>query len=893
MTTQPAVAVATQLVYLFDEGHAGMRDLLGGKGANLAEMTRAGLPVPPGFTITTAVCNDYLARGGRFPDGLEGAISQALATVEKRVGKTFGDAANPLLVSVRSGAKFSMPGMMDTILNLGLNDQTVKGLAELTGDERFAYDAYRRFVAMFSNVVLNFKLHHFETVLEQFKHRLGVKEDTELDATTLKDLVAAYKAMVFKELGLSFPEDPQVQLKMAIEAVFKSWNNPRAITYRNHHGIAHDLGTAVNVQSMVFGNMGPTSGTGVAFTRNPSTGEKALYGEYLLNAQGEDVVAGIRTPQPIKTLADQLPEVYEQFVAIAQKLEAHYRDMQDLEFTIERGRLFMLQTRNGKRTTAAAVKVAVDLCQEGVISKAEAIGRVEPAKLNELLHHRIDPEATLDVVAKGLPASPGAATGRIVFDADEAERLGKQGQSVLLVRIETNPDDIHGMIQARGVLTSRGGMTSHAAVVARGMGKPCVAGCESIKVDLEARRFEAAGRVFSEGDVVSINGSTGEVIAGEVPMIAPELTGEFRTLMGWADEIRRLRVRTNADTPEDAAKAREFGAEGIGLCRTEHMFMQSERLVVMQRMIMAENETQRRAALAELLPFQKEDFVGIFRAMAGLPVTIRLLDPPLHEFLPNQLELAMEVATLRVTKPGSPELAEKEALFRKVNALHEANPMMGLRGCRLGLVYPEINEMQVQAIMEAACELKQQGVEVYPEIMIPLVGHENELSTAKAHLEKVAADVNARTGCHVPYTFGTMIEIPRAALTADEIARHADFFSFGTNDLTQMTFGYSRDDAEGKFLLTYLDRHILPENPFETLDQGGVGQLMRIAADKGRGVKPELKLGICGEHGGDPKSVAFAHQIGLTYVSCSPYRVPIARLAAAQATIGGEASGTA
>ncbi len=884
-TNTPAAATATKPVYLFDEGDASMKDLLGGKGANLAEMTRAGLPVPPGFTITTEICNAYIALDNQFPAGLEAAVMDKLRVVEARLGKTFGDAENPLLLSVRSGAKFSMPGMMDTILNLGLNDVTVQGVIKQTGNERFAYDAYRRFVAMFSNVVLNFKLHHFEAVLEQFKHKKGVTLDTELDTATLKEVVAAYKAMVKKELGLEFPEDPFVQLKLAIEAVFKSWNNPRAITYRNHNKIAHDLGTAVNVQSMVFGNMGDDSGTGVAFTRNPSTGEKLLYGEYLLNAQGEDVVAGIRTPNPIQTLAEQMPEVYAQFVAIAQRLENHYRDMQDLEFTIERGKLFMLQTRNGKRTSPAAVKIAVDLATEGVITKEEALTRVEAHKLNELLHRRIDPKATLDVIAKGLPASPGAATGTIVFDADDADRLGKEGKSVLLVRVETCPDDIHGMIQAQGVLTSRGGMTSHAAVVARGMGKPCVAGCESLKIDLEAKYFEVGGRKFVEGDLVSINGSTGEVIAGQVPMIEPELTGEFDQLMTWADEVRTLRVRTNADTPEDSLKAREFGAEGIGLTRTEHMFMQPDRLPKMQRMIMAETEAERRAALKELLPFQREDFLGIFKAMAGLPVTIRLLDPPLHEFLPNQLELAAEVAVLKATNPSSPELTKKEALLKKVNSLHESNPMMGLRGCRLGLTYPEINEMQVQAIMEAACELKKQGVEVYPEIMIPLVGHVNELSTAKAQLEQVAKETMERAGVTVSYMFGTMIEIPRAALTADQIAEHAQFFSFGTNDLTQMTFGYSRDDAEGKFLSTYLDRKILKDNPFETLDQEGVGELMRIAVAKGRKVRSDLKLGICGEHGGDPASVEFAHRLGLTYVSCSPYRVPIARLAAAQAVI--------
>jgi pyruvate,orthophosphate dikinase len=739
---------------------------------------------------------------------------------------------------------------------------------------------------MFSNVVLGYKLHNFEAVLEQFKHRAGVKEDTDLSAETLKDLVKAYKAMILKELGIDFPEDPFVQLKMAVEAVFRSWKNPRAITYRNHNKIPHDLGTAVNIQAMVFGNMGNDSGTGVAFTRNPSTGERALYGEYLLNAQGEDVVAGIRTPQPLSKLAADLPEVYQQFVAIAERLERHYRDVQDMEFTIERGKLYMLQTRNGKRTAQAAVKIAVDLANEGIITREEAVNRVDPASLDQLLHPRIDPKATLDVITKGLPASPGAATGTLVFDADEAERLGREGKHVILTRVETCPDDIHGMIMAQGVLTSRGGMTSHAAVVARGMGKPCVAGCESLHVDLERRKFTAGDRTFMEGDTVTLNGSTGEVIAGAVPTLAPEQTDEFRQLMTWADAIRKLGVRTNADTPEDAARAREFGAQGIGLCRTEHMFMQPERLPVIQKMIMAETERERREHLSKLLPFQREDFVGIFRAMEGLPVTVRLLDPPLHEFLPNLVELSCEVAVLKATGTDAKLLREKETLLRKVHSLHESNPMMGLRGCRLGLTFPEINEMQVRAIIEAACILTKEGLSVFPEIMIPLIGHVNELSAVKEHLEAVAKEVMTTAGVQVAYKFGTMIEIPRAALTAGKIAEHAEFFSFGTNDLTQMTFGYSRDDAEGRFLNTYLSKKILPDNPFESLDQEGVGQLMQIAVDQGRKARPDLKLGICGEHGGDPASVVFAHHLGLDYVSCSPFRVPIARLAAAQAAVG-------
>jgi pyruvate,orthophosphate dikinase len=885
MTPSGTANAAPKRVYLFSEGDAGMKDLLGGKGANLAEMTNAGLPVPPGFTIPTSVCNEYYTLGQRAPAELWDAVGAALGQIEAATGKRFGDPTNPLLVSVRSGAKFSMPGMMDTVLNLGLNDETVEGIIALTGNQRFAYDAYRRFIAMFSNVVLDFRLSHFEHLLEEFKHRLGVKLDTELDAPTLREVVGAYKRLVYNHLGIEFPTDPRAQLRMAIEAVFKSWNNDRAITYRNHHKIAHDLGTAVNVQAMVFGNMGDDSGTGVAFTRNPSTGEKLLYGEYLTNAQGEDVVAGLRTPKPIAELQRDMPDVYHQFVTIAERLERHYRDMQDLEFTVERGTLYMLQTRSGKRTAQAAVKVAVEMADEGLISRAEAVMRVEPTALNQLLHRRIDPAAKLDLLAKGLPASPGAATGAIVFDADEAERHGRRGEKVVLVRIETCPDDIHGMIQAQGVLTSRGGMTSHAAVVARGMGKPCVAGTEGIEVDLTAKTLRAAGRLFREGDVISINGGTGEVIAGEVPMIEPELSGEFGKLMTWADEVRRLGVRANADTPEDAAKAREFGAQGIGLCRTEHMFMAPDRLPVVQEMILARTEAERREALSRLLPMQRDDFRGIFRAMAGLPVTIRLLDPPLHEFLPNERELIAEVALLRCQGTEPARLASRERLLREVERHAEANPMMGLRGCRLGLTFPEINEMQVRAIFEAACELAAEGVSVLPEVMIPLVGHVNELARVRGQLEQVAQAVMAERGHTVDYKFGTMIELPRAALTADQIAREAQFFSFGTNDLTQMTFGYSRDDAEGKFLTRYLDLKILPANPFEVLDREGVGSLMRIAVEKGRAVNPGLKLGVCGEHGGEPSSIALCHELGLDYVSCSPFRVPIARLAAAQATV--------
>jgi pyruvate,orthophosphate dikinase len=887
MTAQSTVA--TKWVYRFIEGSGEMRDLLGGKGAGLAEMMRAGLPVPPGFTITTAACNQYVATGEGFLGTLMPEVDAALALLEKDTGKGFGNPANPLLVSVRSGAKFSMPGMMDTVLNLGLNDQTVQGVISLTGNERFAYDSYRRFIQMFSNVVLGVRGENFEHILHGVKEKLGVKLDTEIPAETLKELVGMYKQYLLKDHGITFPEDPKDQLREAIEAVFKSWNNPRAITYRNHNKIAHDLGTAVNIQSMVFGNMGNDSGTGVAFTRNPSTGEKTLYGEFLINAQGEDVVAGIRTPRPIAEMGEVLPEVYTQFQDIAKKLEDHYRDIQDMEFTIERGRLYMLQTRSGKRNAAAAVKIAVDMANEGIIDKTEALQRVEPLSLNQLLHTQIDPNAKLNVIAKGLPASPGAAAGQVVFEADDAERMGKAGLKVVLVRAETTPDDIHGMIQAQGVLTSRGGMTSHAAVVARGMGKPCVAGCEAVSVDLQNKQFKVGEITVKEGDHITLNGSTGEIILGAVPMVEPELSDEFRVLLTWADQIRTLGVRANADTPDDATKAREFGAQGIGLCRTEHMFMATDRLPVVQQMILARNVDERRAALGKLLPMQRQDFIQLFQTMAGLPVTVRLLDPPLHEFLPNQKDLLVEVTELRCRGNDPKLLQEKQALLRRVEELHESNPMMGLRGCRLGLTMPEINEMQVQAIIEAAIECQKQGIEVYPEIMIPLVGHVNELKTAKADLEKTAREVMAYHKAEVEFRFGTMIEIPRAALTADQIAVEAEFFSFGTNDLTQMTFGYSRDDAEGKFLQYYLEHKILSTNPFEVLDRDGVGQLVRIATEKGRKVKPELKLGICGEHGGEPSSIAFAHGTGLSYVSCSPYRVPIARLAAAQAAISSQA----
>jgi len=861
-----------------------MRDLLGGKGAGLAEMSRIGLPVPPGFTITTDACLEYYRRDRHFPDGLMDEVRRRMRTVEERTGKRFGDPANPLLVSVRSGAKFSMPGMMDTVLNLGLNRQTVEGLARATGDRRFAFDSYRRFMQMFGNVVLGVKHEHFEEALARLKARRGVTLDTELGASDLETLVEEYRALVRARTGQEFPDDPWRQLEMAVHAVFESWNNPRAITYRTFHRIPHDLGTAVNVQTMVFGNMGPTSGTGVAFTRNPATGERRVYGEYLLNAQGEDVVAGIRTPRPIEALEQELPQAYRQFMQICALLERHYRDVQDVEFTIENGRLYLLQTRAGKRTAPAAVKIAVDMVHEGLISREEAVLRVEPASLEQLLHPRLDPSARKQVIARGLAASPGAASGTVVFDADHAAALGTT-RSVILVRPETNPDDIHGLVASRGVLTTRGGMTSHAAIVARGMGKPAVVGAESIAVDEERRQFSVNGVVVREGDVITIDGSTGEVITGEVPVIEPALSGEVQELLAWADSFRRLGVRANADYPRDAAKAREFGAEGIGLCRTEHMFMEAERLPIMQQMIMAATAEERRRALDQLLQFQKEDFKGLFREMGSRPVIIRLLDPPLHEFLPRLEDLLVEVTELRLQ--GERErLREREAVLRRVQALHEFNPMLGLRGCRLGILYPEINEMQVRAILQAAVELKrEERIDVTPEIMIPLVGHPNELRVVREQLESVAQAVLAEAGTPVRYLFGTMVEIPRACVVADQIAEVAEFFSFGTNDLTQTVFGFSRDDAQGKFLHVYLEKGILKEDPFQVLDREGVGGMMQLGTRLGKKTRKDLEVGICGEHGGEPSSVEFCHQIGLDYVSCSPYRVPVARLAAAQAAL--------
>lgn len=871
-------------IYAFDEGRGDMRDLLGGKGAGLAEMTRAGFPVPEGFTITTRACRAYFSAGASWPEGLLDQLSEALGRLEEKTGLRLGDPSRPLLVSVRSGAVFSMPGMMDTILNLGLNDVTVEGLARLTGQDRFAWDCYRRLIQMYGDVVLGVPHHAFERVIEEQKRKRGVRLDTELTADDWRAVTEAFKDLVRAKTKRPFPQDPREQLEGAVRAVFESWNNQRAVVYRRIHNIPEDLGTAVNVQRMVFGNLGEDSGTGVVFTRNPSTGEKVLYGEFLVNAQGEDVVAGIRTPSPISALREVMPEVYDQLAGVARKLEEHYRDMQDIEFTVERGKLFILQTRAAKRTAQAAVKVAVDLVKEGKIDRKEAVRRISPDSLQQLLHRRIDSSAELDLLAKGLPASPGAASGKVVFDADEADRLGSGGEAVILVRPETTPEDIHGIVAAQGVLTSRGGMTSHAAVVARGMGKPCVCGCESIRIDLQKKEFVTeGGRVVREGDVISIDGATGRVYAGAVPLVDPELSPEFRELLQWADEMRRLRVLANADNPEDAAKARSFGAEGIGLCRTEHMFLGPERVPVVRRMILAEDGEERRKALEELLPLQREDFRGILKAMEGLPVTVRLLDPPLHEFLPNPEELVVEVTLLRERGADPQQLREKETMLRKVRSLYEANPMLGHRGCRLGITFPEIYRMQVRALYEAAAQLVREGVDARPEVMIPLVGHRKELEILRRLVEEEARKVLEAFGVELPVRVGTMIEVPRAALTAEEIAREADFFSFGTNDLTQTTFGFSRDDAEGKFLHHYVQGGVLEADPFVTLDEGGVGRLIRWAVEEGRRVRPSLKIGICGEHGGDPRSIAFCHEQGLDYVSCSPYRVPVARLAAAQA----------
>jgi pyruvate,orthophosphate dikinase len=958
----------TKWVYLFSEGNKDMRDLLGGKGAGLAEMTRAGLPVPPGFTITTEACNAYFDSGKQFPDGMWDQTLEALKKVEEATGKKFGDPSNPLLVSVRSGAKFSMPGMMDTVLNVGLNPTTLEGIAELTGNQRFALDAYRRLIQMFGRIVKGIEGEKFEHILDKYKAKTKGKKDTDLTTAMLQNVVADYKTLYQKELGQEFPDDPIEQMRQAIEAVFSSWFGKRAVDYRNFNKIPHTLGTAVNIVTMVFGNMGDDSGTGVAFTRDPATGEKTLYGEYLLNAQGEDVVAGIRTPRKIAELKDESPEAFEQFVKICDMLERHYRDVQDMEFTVERGKLYMLQTRSGKRTAQAAVKIAVDMAREGLITKEEALQRVEASQINLLLLPRFDLAAKQKaakegkLLAKGLNASPGAATGIAIFDADTAEELGKAGKSVILVRQETNPDDVHGMLVAKGILTQRGGATSHAAVVARGLGKPCVAGCEEIRVDAEKKQFVANGEVIKEGDPISIDGTEGQVFEGTIATVSPDFDKEVDLveLLTWADEIckqdvrpafgssptKGLQVWANADYPRDARVARKFGAKGIGLCRTEHMFFEQTRLPWVQQMILnaseaqgyfnkikrAEEELKRRPddaklleavedakkaakkdvavkaydkALSKLLPFQRADFEGIFEAMDGLPVIIRLIDPPLHEFLPSFESLVEQVTELKTridvlskitgyrpkkgeksVKQMQAELEDKEVMLKAVNAMREANPMLGLRGIRLGITYPAITEMQVRAIFEAACIQTKKGIVVKPEVMIPLTGHVNELKISQTYLEDVAKKVMEEQGVQIEYKFGTMIEVPRGALTAGQIAEYAQFFSFGTNDLTQTTFGYSRDDAEGKFLLRYVEDKVLPENPFQVLDRDGVGQLVRLAVTEGRKTRPDIEIGICGEHGGDPSSIEFCHLSGLNYVSCSPYRVPVARLAAAQAALG-------
>ncbi len=881
--------MAKKWVYTFEEGNASMRDLLGGKGANLAEMTNIGLPVPPGFTITTEACIAYLKQDEKFPEGMWEQTVEAMKQLGDKMGRQFGNNSDPLLVSVRSGAKFSMPGMMDTILNLGLNDEAVRTLAARSGDERFAWDAYRRLVQMFGKVVMDIDGALFEELIGRIKEEEGVSTDPEISPQGWRKVTQWFKELIEEESGQEFPQDAWKQLELAVEAVFKSWNGKRAVDYRNATGISHDLGTAVNVVAMVFGNVGWDSGSGVAFTRNPSTGEKDLYGEYLLNAQGEDVVSGARTPADIHHLADELPEAWQALLEISDRLERHYRNMQDMEFTIENGKLWMLQTRNGKRTAAAEVKIAVDMVKEGLISPEEAVSRVEAFQIDQLLHPRFDEEAVkkVGVLAKGLNASPGAAVGKVYFDADTAEEKAKAGEAVILVRPETTPDDVHGMLAAKGILTQHGGATSHAAVVARQLGKPCVAGCEDIKINLKELKFEVNGTVVSEGDVISLDGATGRVFLGALPTVAPSFDEqpELQQILEWADGIRRLQVWANADDPEQATRARSYGAQGIGLCRTEHMFL-GERTEKFQQAILAAQRGDKaefqRVLDEELLPLQREDFYGIFKAMDGLPVIIRLLDPPLHEFLPSLEELIEEVATLKAQGRSD---AAKEELLATVRDMHEFNPMLGLRGCRLGIMLPPLNTMQVRAIFEAACDAAKEGVDVHPEIMIPLTGHINELKEIQPLLEEVARQVMTEKGIEIKYKFGTMIEIPRAALTAGEIAEMAEFFSFGTNDLTQMTYGISRDDAERKFLLAYVEKGILPRNPFQTIDQTGVGRLMEMAVQEGRATRPDLEVGICGEHGGDPASIAFCHKIGLNYVSCSPFRVPIARLAAAHAVI--------
>lgn len=906
-----------KFVYTFEEAVKAFPNLaerqamLGNKGANLVEMTEAGLPVPPGFNLTTDLCRQYLQEG-KLPREVEEQLREALRWVERETGKRFGDPKNPLLVSVRSGAVVSMPGMMDTILNLGLNDKTVEGLAFLTGDERFAYDAYRRFITMFGSIALGIKRDKFEAILEEVKREYGVQQDPDVPAEGMKEVVGRLKKLYEKEVGKPFPQDPWEQLITAIEAVFRSWNNPRAIAYRNIHGIPHDAGTGCSVQTMVFGNMGWDSGTGVAFTRSPATGEKAIFGEYLSNAQGEDVVAGIRTPFKIEELKRREPTLYNQLEEIASLLERHFRDMQDIEFTVEKGKLYMLQTRAGKRTAQADVKMAVDMAEEGLITKEEAVRRVNAAGLEALLRPRIDISEAPKPIAKGLPASPGAATGKVIFDSDEAAELGSKGERIILVRHETSPDDVHGMAASQGILTSRGGMTAHAAVVARGMGKPCVVGCSAVVIDYDKQEFRVGDLVVKKGEIITIDGFfedpttgevTGAVFLGEVPLIEPQIADEFEKLMNWADDFRRLGVMANADLPEDAQRAFELGAEGIGLARTEHMFLGPGRVEIVREAIMAEEEKGRRKALERLLPVQREDFVGLLKAMQGRPVIIRLLDPPLHEFLPRVEDLQAEVMALetaiRATEQSSgPEvverarlkelLEERRKMLRRARILQEANPMMGLRGCRVGIVFPEIYEMQVRAIYEAAAIVKREGIPVKPEVMIPLTSEAREMKLLRERLEKVAREVLEREGIgekEIPLIFGTMVETPRAALTASEVAEYSDFFSFGTNDLTQMTFGFSRDDAEAKFMAQYLEEKVLEKNPFQVLDQTGVGRLIEIGVKEGKAANPKLEIGICGEHGGDPESIRFCHKVGLDYVSCSPFRVPVARLAAAQVAL--------
>jgi pyruvate,orthophosphate dikinase len=876
-------------IWFFEEGSADRKDLLGGKGAGLAEMTRAGLPVPPGFTLTTEVCLAFYKAGRQLPEGLPGEIRAAMRELEQRTGKGFGTSDNPLLVSVRSGARASMPGMMDTILNLGLNDDTVIALAKLTGNDRFAYDAYRRFMAMFGAIVFDISKDEFDRVVDEAKQKAGVASDPELSADRWKEVIAQFREIVRVHTGEPFPQDVYVQLELAIGAVFDSWHSKRAADYRKFNKIPDDWGTACSVCTMVFGNLGDDSGTGVAFTRDPNTGEKALFGEYLRNAQGEDVVAGIRTPMKISDLQSSQPDVYAQFVAIAHQLETHYGDMQDIEFTVERGKLWMLQTRSGKRSAEAAVRIALDLVHEGLVSEAEALQRVEAGSLDQLFHARIDPNEKYAIAGKGLNASPGAATGEIVFDADTAAERGHAGDDVILVRVETAPDDVHGMIAAKGVLTSRGGATSHAAVVARGMGKPCVAGFDAMTVDYRAKTVTIGDAVLKEGDWVTIDGTTGNVVIGKLALIPPpsKLPDWLAEFLGWADEAMRLEVWANADTPEDARKARELGATGIGLCRTEHMFMQQDRLPVVQQMIISDTPHARADALARLLPFQKEDFAGILEVMAGYPVTIRLLDPPLHEFLPSLEDLLVETTELRMsTGEKDPLYQEKMRVLGRVRALHEENPMLGLRVCRLGILYPEIYAMQVRAIFEAACDLRERGVDVQPDVMIPGVGTIEEMRVTYEAAKAVADEVILTRGVEVRYRIGTMVELPRACVVAGDLATIAEFFSFGTNDLTQTAYGYSRDDAEASFIPQYLEQKILKDDPFQVLDRVGVGELMRMGVERGRATRPSLKIGICGEHGGEPSSVAFCDELGLDYVSCSPYRVPIARLAAAQSALG-------